>query len=284
MDNDKNLDNQNGQSGDLIPEVESAAPKSTDSIVVKPRRPRSPKPVVEGINSPVLGEAKSEAPSAENSGFMGAEPQPGQSTIVPPKISLTNSEQQLVDEPLLPAAPKEEVLSAPVSRKIILPPRKFSVRKLVWSLLISLLAVCLVFGVLLWLNNRGGGQWTQSLGLFPQHQTPPAAPVDTTPVDTAPVNTAPASATVPIATATQPSIATSTPAPAAVVKQVKISTTPTGYLNVRATPATSGKLVTQVHPGEIYPYTAVQNNWYNITLIDGRTGWVTGQYVSVVQN
>jgi len=94
------------------------------------------------------------------------------------------------------------------------------------------------------------------------------------------VNQNPAATSSPTNTSTNNQI----PAKAPSKNQIKITNTPTGYLNVRATPATSGKLVTQVHPGEIYPYTAVQNNWYNITLIDGRTGWVTGQYVSVVQN
>jgi uncharacterized protein YgiM (DUF1202 family) len=71
---------------------------------------------------------------------------------------------------------------------------------------------------------------------------------------------------------------TSTP-PAEPVLQVKISSTPTGFLNVRSTPSSSGKVVTQVHPGEIYTYTKTQSGWYEITYSGLNQGWVSGQYV-----
>jgi hypothetical protein len=84
---------------------------------------------------------------------------------------------------------------------------------------------------------------------------------------------------------TTPGGATSTPAsttpPAAPATQLTVNQTPTGYLNVRSAPSTSGTLITQVHPGETYVYTSTQNGWYEILLPSGTSGWVTGQYVTV---
>lgn len=76
-------------------------------------------------------------------------------------------------------------------------------------------------------------------------------------------------------------VATTTPTstPAAIL-QVKINSTPTGFLNVRNAPSSSGKVITQVHPGEVYTYTNVQNNWYEITYSGFNQGWVSGQYVT----
>jgi len=76
---------------------------------------------------------------------------------------------------------------------------------------------------------------------------------------------------------TPPIVATTTPA---VILQVKINPTPTGFLNVRDMPSSSGKVLTQVHPGEVYTYTKVQNNWYQITYSGFNQGWVSGQYVT----
>jgi uncharacterized protein YgiM (DUF1202 family) len=70
-----------------------------------------------------------------------------------------------------------------------------------------------------------------------------------------------------------------TPTPVTVLK-IKINSTPTGFLNVRDTPSSSGKVLTQVHPGEVYIYTKVQNNWYEITYSGFNQGWVSGQYVT----
>lgn len=91
-----------------------------------------------------------------------------------------------------------------------------------------------------------------------------------------------ASSTFPLAggavSTSTPVIPTPTPS---LTHALTITSTPTGYLNVRNGPSTTDNQITQVHPGETYPYTATQNGWYQITLPNGTTGWVSGQYVKV---
>ena len=78
--------------------------------------------------------------------------------------------------------------------------------------------------------------------------------------------------------------ATSTPVTAPVSgKQLKINDTGTGFLNVRSQPSTASALITKVHPGETYVYVAQKSGWYQIALPGDKTGWVAGQYVSVVK-
>jgi hypothetical protein len=86
-------------------------------------------------------------------------------------------------------------------------------------------------------------------------------------------STSPSSTPITVATTTP----TSTPI---AVLQIKINPTPTGFLNVRDIPSSSGKILTQVKPGEVYIYTKVQNNWYQITFSGFNQGWVSGQYVT----
>ena len=73
---------------------------------------------------------------------------------------------------------------------------------------------------------------------------------------------------------------TTTP-PAAPVLQLKITATPTGYLNVRSLPSTSGQILGQVHPGEIYTYTSTKPGWYFISIPNATSGWVSAQYVTL---
>jgi Bacterial SH3 domain len=86
------------------------------------------------------------------------------------------------------------------------------------------------------------------------------------------------SATSTLLTVTSTSTAPTNTPPAS-VKQVKVTSTPTGYLNVRSSPSSAGTIVTQVHPGEVYTYTNQQNGWYEITYSGLNQGWVSGQYV-----
>jgi uncharacterized protein YgiM (DUF1202 family) len=65
----------------------------------------------------------------------------------------------------------------------------------------------------------------------------------------------------------------------AVNPQVKILTTPTGYLNLRNAASLNGTRTGKVYPDEIYEYTATENGWYNLVLPDGKAGWVYGEYV-----
>lgn len=293
MANDKKIDSVSQSSsadGDLIPETDKVVARPTDTGDIKPARARkTPKPIVEGINSVVL--ATDEAVSA-----VALEPveQPSasvetlqpQSTVIPPKITLTNSEKQLIQDPdtaTFVGAPVEKPKVFPSSstgQKISLPARASTARKIGWSLLISLLAVCLVFGVLLWYNNKTGGDLGQNFNLFPKRPSVSQNPPSVSQPDQAPVVTNPVPPPAPVATSTAP-VATSTPP--VKVNQVKISATPTGYLNVRSTPSTGGKLLTKVHPGEVYTYTQTKNGWYYIVLPDHTQGWITGQYATVVK-
>lgn len=65
---------------------------------------------------------------------------------------------------------------------------------------------------------------------------------------------------------------------------IEILDTPTGFLNVRSEPSIDGDIVTKVNPGETYGYLEVQNGWYKITVEDGSIGWVSGDYVEIVEN
>jgi len=90
-------------------------------------------------------------------------------------------------------------------------------------------------------------------------------------------------ATTTIETATTtPAVATTTPV-ATPAKQIKISSTPTGWLNFRTGPGTNYPIITKVYPGETYEYTEVSSGWYKIIVSDGKSGWVIGQYATVVK-
>ncbi len=59
---------------------------------------------------------------------------------------------------------------------------------------------------------------------------------------------------------------------------VTILQTPTGFLRVRSEPSLGGTEITQVKPGDKYPFVSEQSGWYEIKLNNGQTGWVSGQY------
>jgi uncharacterized protein YgiM (DUF1202 family) len=64
---------------------------------------------------------------------------------------------------------------------------------------------------------------------------------------------------------------------------IKISANEVGYLNVRKGPGVSNAKITQVKPGEEFEYTQVDNNWYHIVIEEGKTGWVSGNYVQEIE-
>jgi hypothetical protein len=274
---DNTPSNQDNISSDLIPEVDKLPAKPKDTGDVRPMRSRrtTPKPLVEGINTPAAG-TQQPAPQSPM-----LEPSPI-APVIPPKITLTNSEKQLIEDPQSPlpshaASPSlkpKAFMDQPV-QKIMLPGKRSS-RKLVWSLLISLLAVSLVYGGLLLYNSQTGGSLGENFSLFPKRPATQSPIVNNNSAPVANPNPAVNPSTAPVVT---PPAATSTPA----ATQVKVAATPTGFLNVRSTPATSGTLVTKVHPGEVYTYTKVQGGWYYITLPNGTQGWVIAQYVEVLK-
>lgn len=53
-------------------------------------------------------------------------------------------------------------------------------------------------------------------------------------------------------------------------------------LNVRTEPY--GELVAKVLAGEEFEYKSIDQNWYEIVLKDGTTGWVSGNYVTVLDD
>jgi hypothetical protein len=71
-----------------------------------------------------------------------------------------------------------------------------------------------------------------------------------------------------------------TPTPTPEQQRVTILETPTGFLRVRATPATTGAEVGRVSPGQTYPLSNEQAGWYEITLEDGTKGWISSDYAS----
>jgi hypothetical protein len=69
--------------------------------------------------------------------------------------------------------------------------------------------------------------------------------------------------------------------------QVKILDTPTGWLNVRSEPSTTGgdeTIVAKVDPGETFPYIKSSGSgWYQIELDNGELGWVVSKYAQLVE-
>lgn len=66
---------------------------------------------------------------------------------------------------------------------------------------------------------------------------------------------------------------------------VKIKDTPTGWLNVRSEPSTSGKeetVITKVDPGEVFAFIEKNDTgWYKIELDDGEEGWIAASYAEL---
>lgn len=65
---------------------------------------------------------------------------------------------------------------------------------------------------------------------------------------------------------------------------LEILDTPTGYLNVREQGSQSSPVVARVTPGEQFEFLRLENNWYEIALPEGKTGWVTEKYVKIISN
>ncbi len=64
---------------------------------------------------------------------------------------------------------------------------------------------------------------------------------------------------------------------------VVIKDTPTGFLRVRIEPSTSASEAARVNPGEKYSYFDTESGWYQIKYDGKSAGWVSGQYVEVVE-
>jgi Bacterial SH3 domain len=276
----------NESENSYTPQTPVMPPPNTEPKSSSPApRARRVKPMVEGINAPVRQPAPAVPPAEPvEPTVMGGMPA-GVSSVVPPKVTLTDPEMELIEETSSQPAASPFIKPGDfgMPQKIELPSqkRKFPWRRLIWALLISLLAVSVVLGALFWYNSRNGEGQSQYLGLFPKraevgNQTPQKPVNNPAPQPAPAANPTPAS-TSPVATATAPSL------PAAPIKQIKVTATPTGYLNVRNGPSLGGAILAKVHPGDVYAYTEVKAGWYHIALRDNSTGWVIGQYVEVLK-
>lgn len=67
-----------------------------------------------------------------------------------------------------------------------------------------------------------------------------------------------------------------TPSPS--TAKVVILDTPTGFLRVRETNSTGAIEIGRVNPGESYPFVSEQPGWFEITLTNGKSGWISSDY------
>ena len=65
-------------------------------------------------------------------------------------------------------------------------------------------------------------------------------------------------------------------------KSALIKKTGTGYLNVRDGAAFSSGIIDRVTPGETYIYIEEETSWVKIKLTNGIEGWVSKQYVEII--
>lgn len=214
----------------------------------KTRTPRKPKPLVEGINSPVIKEtlvSQAEAPL---------------------KPQLTDAEKKLVTES--PQIQIKEIKTEPKKPEAVLMPKTVlkkeasgssSVLKVFFTIVFLVCFGLLGYIVYNWYISRPSGvDVTNNVNIDQQVLPTPTPEI----------------------TPTQAPVVTPTPTPTIVQPTIKVNSTPTGYLNVRSKASTSSELITKINPGEVYVFTTKQNGWYSIQLTDGRVGWVSGQYVT----
>jgi len=258
------------------PKVETPA-KKTPAVKqpVKPVRPavRRVKPLVEGINapkstqdvvmvkpalSPKEKELVSEAP-------VQADPKPSLNTGPALASNLNIIEESRPEPRLMP-----ESVAASINKK------NHHIGRWLLIFVVLLILVAGAYEFYGWQLNRGQAP---ILGHYHPAEDNMAAQPFPLAGELSPTSSS--STIISTASSTPSAVSTTTPTstPAAIL-QIKINSTPTGFLNVRDIPSSSGKVVTQVHPGEVYTYTNVQNNWYEITYSGFNQGWVSGQYVT----
>lgn len=86
----------------------------------------------------------------------------------------------------------------------------------------------------------------------------------------------------PAATSGPSNAVTNNPAPAEAPakNKIKITNTPTGYLNVRSRPSVDSPVIGKVYPGQTHDYSDSEDGWYKVQLSNGQTGWVDGEYTT----
>ena len=68
------------------------------------------------------------------------------------------------------------------------------------------------------------------------------------------------------------------PKPAVAIQKVVILQTPTGDLNVRESGSLDSPKVSKVYPGDSFDLVSEKDNWFEIKLQDGKTGWISAIY------
>jgi len=66
--------------------------------------------------------------------------------------------------------------------------------------------------------------------------------------------------------------------------ELRITNTPTGWLNVRDAASLDGKTIGKVYPGDEYEYTNEKDGWYKVILEDKTEGWIFGSYTEKIKN
>lgn len=67
------------------------------------------------------------------------------------------------------------------------------------------------------------------------------------------------------------------------VTQVKILSTPNGFLRVRKGPSLSDEEITRIQTGDIVTYVDEQNGWIKIELSDETVGWISADFAEKVE-
>lgn len=68
---------------------------------------------------------------------------------------------------------------------------------------------------------------------------------------------------------------------AVLVKKVIIKDTPTGFLRVRETDSVSSSQVGTVEPGEELDLLQEKEEWFEIKMTDGKTGWISSDFAEI---
>jgi hypothetical protein len=204
------------------------------------KSPKKPKPFIEGITGPAT-----------------------ETPVSPLNSKLTDAERQLIKDTTETSGASSKP-TPKVINKIVIPTHKSNPFK-------SLLSIVAVI-IILTLIGYGGYSWYTS-----QQLSKSSGNLNTVlPKKYQPV-TAPSVASS--STTTTQTTASSSPATTLKTSQLKITTTPTGYLNVRQQPTTSSPILTKVNPGEVYTYSEFKNGWYKIVLPNNSSGWIIAQYI-----
>ncbi len=250
-------------------EIKTPNIKSTDNKPISPS-PESnfgklkiissaldPKPLVEGINSPATT--------------------PSTGSLLPQQkgISLTEEEKKLINSPFIKQ--KSEETKSTLKPQSEVSKSGYKIHGFVMFIL-GFFSASFVWGAIVWYDKPQG--ILEMLKI---------APVQTVVTNTEPKSETPTANTdesqiipTPVASSTpevNPSVPVSEPTK---TKQLKIISTPTGYLNVRSEPGTTGLLVGKVNPGDIFTYTNKKSGWYEIVLPENKSGWVIETYIELV--